>query len=397
MVTAIAQSPVISTAKFNQLINEALTEGPKKVKDLYAVALNRQPQDCPDIPCPHRKKAGKCREWQHELQRQLNRIAYNQDGLWHLKAVTVTPLPTTPQLVVEPIIKAPATAPVLIVPDTPAPYTGDPFILTEDGHYMDVEELAKAPEKRFFVPKNFDEFYARYPHYIQNWVKRRLNKFAVDDDVEDWTQDLILHMRYLPIKSKHRQPGANGHVEGCRDVIETFDPVLQYGASERRFRNYLNFCLANKFLTVQAKKQKNPICRAGNIPFGSGSADENTNDMYGSGSGDEFVHANSEYLANNSAKSQKQQDDRLLTNEFRAFVELNDPSALPAIDALQSTGSVAEGAAFLGVEEGEYTRLRNRLKQLGQCFRNGSNVPKRRKPYKKRTMLELVPSPDGLR
>src|SRR5208337_1709599 len=99
----------------------------------------------------------------------------------------------------------------------------------------------------FRVPKDFAELYARFPNYIRNWVKKRLGRYTVDDDVQDWTQDLILHMKYLPANSKHRQPGANGRPNGCQDVVETFNPYSQYGASERRWRYYINYCLGNKF------------------------------------------------------------------------------------------------------------------------------------------------------
>jgi hypothetical protein len=27
------------------------------------------------------------------------------------------------------------------------------------------------------------------------------------EDLEDWTQDLIIHLKYLPLKSKHREVG----------------------------------------------------------------------------------------------------------------------------------------------------------------------------------------------
>ena len=143
--------------------------------------------------------------------------------------------------------------PAVEEPEDHSNYTGDSFTKNPDGHFVG--------DDGFVVPRDFDEFYERYPKYVLNWVKKRLNRFAIDDDVEDWTQDLLIHMKFLPQGSKHRQVGANGRVNGCSDVIETFNPYQQYGASERRFRNYINFCLANKFNTVQSKRQKNPVCR----------------------------------------------------------------------------------------------------------------------------------------
>ena len=175
----VAQPPVVSVAKFNPLITEALTSGPKKVKEIYQIALEKQPQDCPNVPCPHRKKASKSFEWQHEIQRQLARIAQNIEGFWHLKATA--PAPAEPEVTTaapEPTVESVQEDDIpvaTVVPD--APYTGDPFVITADGHFMDAEELKKPEDKRFAVPRNFDEFYAWKPDYVLNWVKKRLNRF----------------------------------------------------------------------------------------------------------------------------------------------------------------------------------------------------------------------------
>jgi hypothetical protein len=250
-------------------------------------------------------------------------------------------------------------------------YTGDPFTVNADGHFVG--------DDGFVVPMDFDEFYNRYPRYVLNWVKKRLNRFVVDEDVEDWTQDLLIHMKWLPQASKHRLPGANGRPNGCADVIETFNPYQQYGASERRFRNYINFCLANKFNTVQSKRQKNPVCRLGNVAFGV-SLDE-TDPMTNS---DEFIHSNSQHLATQAGRMQKQHDDRLYTNQFKSYVRKEDSSVFPAIEALEACGTMGEAAGYMGVTEQEFARYRARLKQLAECFLKKVAAPKQRKPYKKR-------------
>ena len=375
----VANQPPVSVAKFDCLIFEVLTQGPKKIKEIYQLALERQPQNCPDVPCVHRKNktASKSREWQHDIQRHLSRMAKNRDGLWHLNDGLIELPPPFPEPT-EPAATAPVQLdiPAIVVPDVP--YTGDPFILTDDGHFMDVEELQKPPEKRFIVPKNFDEFYTWKPDYVLNWVKKRLNRFVVDDEVEDWVQDLYIHIRYLPQGSEYRLPGANGHSVGCQDVIETFNPIKQYGASERRFRNYINMVLAHKFLTVQNKHRKNPICKPGTVQLGG----EETETEHATG--DEFVHANSAFLSNLTNRAAKQHDDRLYTNQFKRFVWDNDPSLCSVLDALEITGTIGEAAKHLGISDGEFTRYRNRLKQLGECFQNDTPVPKQRRPYKKR-------------
>jgi hypothetical protein len=256
-------------------------------------------------------------------------------------------------------------------------YHGDPFTVSADGHYVG--------DDGFVVPLDFDEFFERYPKYILNWVKKRINHFQIDDDVEDWTQDLIIHMKFLPAGSKYRRPGWNGRPDGCQDVIETFNPYQQYGASERRFRNYINMCLANKFNTVQGKHRKNPVCRPGNIAFGT-SPDE-VEQVTGS---DEYIHSNSPHLQAIAERKEKQHDDRLFTNQFKRFVKKEDPAVFPAIEALEATGPLGEAAEYMGVTEAEFARYRARLKQLAECFQSAEQVPKQRKPYKKRIAVGNV-------
>ena len=264
-------------------------------------------------------------------------------------------------------------------------YTGDPFIVTKDGHYMDVEELKKPEHKQFKIPKNFDEFYAWRPDFVTNWVKKRLSRFNVDEEVEDWTQDLLIHLRYLSKDSKYRIPGANGVPNGCQDIIETFNPIQQYGASERRFRNYINLILANKFNTVKKRSQNNPVCRPGNTPFGV-STDEESDHV----NGEESIYANSEILSNITMRIAKQHEDRLFTNQFKEFVIANDPTVYSALEALESTRTIGEAASFLGVSNGEFNRFRNRLKQLGESFTNSCPTPSRRQYRKRNTSPSLV-------
>jgi hypothetical protein len=116
------------------------------------------------------------------------------------------------------------------------------FSVAEDGHYVS--------DDGWVVPKNFDEFYDRYPKYILNWVTKRLNRFAVDEDVEDWAQDFLIYLKFSPARFFNR--GETD--EACRDVIEAFDPYEQGGASELSFRKYLNAVLACLFEAVAAKR-----------------------------------------------------------------------------------------------------------------------------------------------
>jgi hypothetical protein len=51
---------------------------------------------------------------------------------------------------------------------------------------------------------------------------------------------------------------------------------------------------------------------------------------------------------------------------------------------LLKTGTQGEATDWLGIAEGEFGRMQNRLKQLAECFLSGEPVPRQRKPYKKR-------------
>jgi hypothetical protein len=89
-------------------------------------------------------------------------------------------------------------------------------------------------------------------------------------------------------------------------------------------------------------------------------------------------------LASQTTRLAKAHDDKLFTGEFKQFVMEADPSVYPALEALESTGTIGEAARFMNVSDGEFSRFRNRLKALGECFEKGTPVPKQRRPYKKR-------------
>jgi hypothetical protein len=125
----------------------------------------------------------------------------------------------------------------------------DPFTVG-DGRYVGHDG--------FVVPKDFDEFDQRFPHYVRHWVSRHAKKSAQPEDLEDWTQDLLIHLRYLPPTSKYRKAGK-------QDIVQTLDPSKHHGANLRRFLNYINLCLGNKFRTMHSACMKNPLFRTGNV------------------------------------------------------------------------------------------------------------------------------------
>ncbi len=252
----------------------------------------------------------------------------------------------------------------------------DPFTIL-DGRYVGHD--------RFVVPKNFDEFHERFPQYVRNWVNRHVDRSAPKEDAEDWTQDLLIHLRYLPVTSKHRQAGKE-------DIVQTFDPIKHYGANSARFFNYINLCLGNKFRTIHSKRMKNPLCRPGNLSLTS-HWEETDRDQVG----DEFCHAHSASLRKRCERQERQRDDRHRIGEFVEFVQREDSGVLPVMGAIAATGTSGAGAELLGKTEGDFWRMRSRLSQLGRCFLKSEPVPKLRRPYRRRVKHTVPSAPPGFR
>lgn len=239
----------------------------------------------------------------------------------------------------------------------------DPFRVL-DGHHIGHDG--------FVVPKNFDEFHERFPEYVRNWVSRHVDRSTPKEDVEDWTQDLLIHLRYLPSISKHREAGK-------QDIVQTFDPHKHHGANAARFFNYINLCLANKFRSMHSRRTKNPLFRPGNLSLTADCEETDSSQV-----DDEFCHGHSEHLRRRCQREERQWHARHAIAEFSEFVKREDSSVLPAMEAIASTATSNSAAAFLGTTTTDFSRMRSRLRQLGMCFHTGERVPRRRRPYKKR-------------
>jgi hypothetical protein len=232
----------------------------------------------------------------------------------------------------------------------------------------------------FVVPQDFAEFHERFPEYVRDWVGRHADRSTPKEDVEDWTQDLLIHLSRLPLTSKYREAGKE-------DIVATFDPLRHYGANEARFRNYINLCLANKFRTMHSKRMKDALCRPGNFSINGEKPDEELCYV------DELCHKHSPHLRAAQQACQKQSHDRAFLHEFLNFVRREDAKALPTIEALMTTGTRGEAAYWLGIAELEFDRMHTRVRHLARCFVSGEPVPKQRRPYKKRresSACELV-------
>src|SRR5208283_1008003 len=187
-------------------------------------------------------------------------------------------------------------------------YKPDPFRI-RDGHYIGSDG--------FVVPKDFEEFYQRYPDYVRKWVSKHADTSASKEDVEDWTQDLLIHLYCLPPTSKYREAGN-------KDIVETFDPVKHYGANQARFRNYINLCLANKFRTMHSKRMKDALCRPANLSLGAQmEREERTCVDY------EYCQRKSAQLRTTAKASEKRLQDGAFLQEFVNFVRREDTKVLP--------------------------------------------------------------------
>jgi hypothetical protein len=241
-------------------------------------------------------------------------------------------------------------------------YKPDPFTI-RDGRYVGNDG--------FVVPRDFDEFYLRYPDYVRRWVSKHAERSALKEDLEDRAQDLLIHLQHLPPTSKYREAGK-------KDIVETFDPVKHFGANQARFRNYVNLCLVNRFRTIDSRGMKDVLCRPGNLSLGE------TEDQDLRSVDDEYCHSHSAYLQRAANAAERQARDAAFLQEFENFVRQKDPKVLSTIEAIRATGTHGEAADLLGTTESEFGRTRNRLSLLAKCFLSGEPVPKQRKPYKKR-------------
>lgn len=239
----------------------------------------------------------------------------------------------------------------------------DPFTI-RDGGYIGHDG--------FVIPKDFDEFHERFPEYVRKWVKRHASSTASKEDLEDWTQDLLIHLRHLPLTSKHREAGK-------LDIIQTFDPRKHYGASAARFFNYINLCLGNKFRTLRSKRMKDALSHIGNVSLDT---QRESGDPFSVS--DEFCHWHSDHLQRVANASERRDQHRAFLREFVDFIRREDPNALPAVEALFLAQTQGAAARSLGITEPQFNRTHNRLLQLGRCFLSGEPIPRQRQPYKKR-------------
>jgi len=252
------------------------------------------------------------------------------------------------------------------------PCQPDPFTI-RDGRYIGHDG--------FVVPKNFDEFHERFPQYVRNWIRRHADASAQKEELEDWTQDLLIQLQHLPPTSKFRESGK-------RDVVQTFDPTKHHGANLPRFQNYINLCLANKFRKIHTERKKDALSNPRNLSLDSQREGDDPSVV-----SDEHCHSHSEHLRRAANASEKETRNKAFVHDFRNFVRREDARLLLAIDAILATDTLGDAASLLGVTEWRFAGMCTRLRELGNCFLTGEPAPRKRRTSTKRKRLNLAATP----
>jgi len=249
----------------------------------------------------------------------------------------------------------------------------EPYTKNSDGHYVGCDG--------FVVPKTFAEFYEREPLSVRRFLMKKLHRQMVDEVVLDMEQDLLLHLHYLPEKSKHRKAGK-------KDIIMCFDPEKHHGASAKRFHNYLALCMNNRFCTILHKQKKNPVYNKTNLSITSSSQNSHYTSDRVSVPGecnDEFIHANSAVLLGQVRRNDGEVNfQKIFINQFKAYVETYAPDILTVIEAIADSNSLKDARIALGVSGRTFEKQRETLDLLQDCFLRGEDYNRNRAAAKNR-------------
>jgi hypothetical protein len=227
-------------------------------------------------------------------------------------------------------------------------------------------------EDGFIVPKDFGEFFERYPLRVRRWVTRQLHRRFGQDAILDLEEDLLLYLCTLAPKSRFRRKGTNGRPEGCTDVIQCFDPVRHYGATAGRFHNFINLCLANRLNTILGTQRRNPVCDPRNLSIANVEVSQETR------CGSELVgEVDEAYLLRHSwtfageCRRRAHAEDAVLRayiREFEQFVEQTDYKLLAVVRAIRRSATLRDAEKSIGMANHEFRRCRQELSLLKDRF-----------------------------
>jgi DUF2934 family protein len=254
----------------------------------------------------------------------------------------------------------------------------DQYQRSPDGHIVG--------DDGFVVPRSFEEFYQEFPLHIHNFVRRHMTHSSMADR-EDRESELNLFLMSLPAVSKFREPGTNGFEDGCRDRVQTFHPDRAYGASKARFLNFINYLLLNAFITLGKRVLFHPIERRDNFSYtpGNNGSLPSVDDEY------LFKHLLEEGAS--TIVLLPELEAPVLIEEFRSFIERHSPELLALYHCLLTADTFLDAQAELGMNEQLFTRARNRLQVLVDCFHESRRVPRQRKLYRLRPKTRPLTPP----
>ena len=248
-------------------------------------------------------------------------------------------------------------------------YTGEPFSGI-DGHFVGIDG--------FIVPRDFPEFLDTHPDYILKWASRMLKQSRTHPDVQDWSQVLSMHLCQLPVgrevteeeTEEVRVVGGKFTQLGFTDVVNVFNPWAHFGASARRFYNYINRCLTNKFLSLISKSTKEALAHLG--LFLDDYA-ENTNPASDSqGASREYMLMERSAVYNEAVnQSTLLTTQQLFLQQFKTYLEKRNPDLVRLMDAIMEKDRIEEILVDLDIDHNEFLRSRKKLVKISKAFTGG--------------------------
>lgn len=240
-------------------------------------------------------------------------------------------------------------------------YAGEPFTGV-NGHFVGQDD--------FVCPNSFEEFYLSNKHYVRNWVTKKLRKSSTDPDVEDWTQTLFAHLCQLPKPRASVGPdgvvtlvGGTLYMLGFTDVLHAFNPWAQYGASARRYHNFLNLCISNKYSSLRTRYGRDAVTHPGFSLDGAATNEETT--------GREYLLMDRSTLYREAVVQQSINADEIFVKQFREYVSHKDPALSALVDAIMHKDKIEEILEALGIDQNKFLRDRKRLAKLAKSFQLG--------------------------
>lgn len=240
-------------------------------------------------------------------------------------------------------------------------------------------------ESAFELPRDFTDFYSRFPRFVRDFVRRRTMS-QPHEDQQDLESELLQFLMGLPETSKFRAPGTNGHKTGCYDRIMTFNPARCGGGTPGHFFAYLNRILLNRFITLQKKRKTDPAYRSDTLRL-SDEGEEYSNS----------AHANVMPMDRLSIERQMTgigEDgyvwSHVVVQEFVTFIGRYNPELLRVLIELSMCSKLSDAQSRSGLDARAFCRARSRLWTLYRCFQSGSQPPKQRRVYRDRAPRQVV-------